>query len=352
MNGALPILIDSGKRGSLHVQGICLDQERKYIYYSFTTSLVKTDLNGNLIGSVTEMTGHLGCIAMNPADGKVYGSYECKNDVIGRGILSTLGIEAESEEDSFYLAVFDAEKITRPNMHAYEDGIMKTVYLREVVEDYHAHVINQGKTYEHRYGCSGIDGITFAPIPGTKSSFSLFVAYGIYDDQSRTDNDYQVLLNYDVDHIVSFLQPMNLVSRHREGPEKPDNKFFVYTGNTDWGVQNLEYDPYTGNIFMCVYRGHKPNFPNHYLYVIDGSKAPVLETLKGVIPEKKGYCLSLWGDGAFPGFDFPYGSTGICSLGDGRFYISKNARDPDGEQRSLVSLYRYSETLPQLFEKI
>ena len=35
-----------------HVQGIATDKKREYMYYSFTTSLVKTDMQGNIIGSV------------------------------------------------------------------------------------------------------------------------------------------------------------------------------------------------------------------------------------------------------------------------------------------------------------
>ena len=45
-------------------------------------------------------------------------------------------------------------------MDAEKDGIMTAVYLKEVLNDYTA----EG----HRYGCSGIDGTTFAPMPGEK----------------------------------------------------------------------------------------------------------------------------------------------------------------------------------------
>ena len=42
-----------------HIQGIATDKERKYMYYSFTTSLVKTDMDGNIIGTVKGLAGHL-----------------------------------------------------------------------------------------------------------------------------------------------------------------------------------------------------------------------------------------------------------------------------------------------------
>lgn len=77
------------------MQGIAVDLERGYIYFSFTTKLLKMDLAGNLIGSVDGLTGHLGCLTMNPADGRVYGSLEYKDDAIGKGIRKTLDGESE-----------------------------------------------------------------------------------------------------------------------------------------------------------------------------------------------------------------------------------------------------------------
>ena len=56
------------------------------MYFSFTTALVQTDLEGNVIGSAVGMLAHLGCIAFFDEDGCVYGSLEYKNDEIGRGI--------------------------------------------------------------------------------------------------------------------------------------------------------------------------------------------------------------------------------------------------------------------------
>ena len=58
----LPKRIFSGYHGACHCQGIAVDMQKGYIYYSFTTKLVKSDLHGNIIGSVESLTGHLGCI--------------------------------------------------------------------------------------------------------------------------------------------------------------------------------------------------------------------------------------------------------------------------------------------------
>ncbi len=43
--GVLPRTICSGPQGDNHVQGIAVDLDKKEVYYSFTTSLIKTDFN-------------------------------------------------------------------------------------------------------------------------------------------------------------------------------------------------------------------------------------------------------------------------------------------------------------------
>lgn len=135
----LPREIRSGEQGPFHVQGIAVDLERGYIYFSFTTKLLKMDFEGNLIGSVDGMTGHLGCLTMNPADGRVYGSLEYKDDAIGKGIRRTLDAgqvapEDEKDRTGFYVAIFDVDRITRPDMDAEKDRVMTTVYIKEAVD--------------------------------------------------------------------------------------------------------------------------------------------------------------------------------------------------------------------------
>ena len=67
----MPKSVFSGvyKSGS-HVQGIATDGE--FMYFSFTTFLLKTDMKGNPVGSVNGLLGHLGCIAYD--SGYIYGS--------------------------------------------------------------------------------------------------------------------------------------------------------------------------------------------------------------------------------------------------------------------------------------
>lgn len=158
----LPKQICSGEWKAGHVQGLAVDTKREYIYFSFTTMLVKMDMQGNVVGTVTGLLGHLGCIEFNDADGRIYGSLEYKDDSIGRGILKQEKSNKKFDT-AFYVAIFDVDKITRQGMSAEKDGIMTTVYLPTVVEDFKAKVECGGKTLEHRFGCSGFDGITFGP---------------------------------------------------------------------------------------------------------------------------------------------------------------------------------------------
>lgn len=357
----LPRTIYSGEQGPFHVQGIAVDLERGYFYFSFTTALLKTDLEGHLIGSVTGMTGHLGCMTLNPEDGRIYASIEYKHDEIGKGILNKLQGTENDADTGFYIAIFDPDRITRPDMNAETENVMTTVYIREAVADCRAKVTNGGKEFEHRFGCSGIDGVTFAPKLGKKQGKKhyLYVAYGIYSDTLRTDNDYQVILAYDTKNWSRYEQPLTQKNLHKSGPQQPAHKYFVRTGNTSWGIQNLAYDKSTGNIYAAVYKGKKSIYPNYSLFVIDGHKAPRKMQLQGFDPVYKGEVLSLAEQGMYDaqsntyGWMFKWGTTGLCPLGDGYFYISHNAKSKQtGCQSSTVHLYKWLGKADQAFERV
>ena len=337
----LPLRIPVSAEGTNHIQGIAIDKDRKYVYCSFTTELIKYDMKGNAVGSVKGLVGHLGCIAYNYGDGRVYGSLEYKHDAIGASILRNLGSGAVFEE-GFYIAIFDVEKIDRMGMDAERDGVMTAVYMDEVTRDYSA----EG----HRHGCSGIDGTTFAPLPGEDGKRYLYVAYGIYGDVDREDNDYQVILVFDPSELDAFARPLCQTDMHREGPAYM-HKYFVRTGNTNYGVQNLEYDPFTNRMFMAVYRGKKPSFPNYTTFAVDMSVKASVKPLagKGI----SGEALSLAPDGEHDeksgvyGWYFNVGSTGIASLRDGYYYFSHNREDyPNKRFYSDIHLYKWDGTTP------
>lgn len=352
---SLPRKIESGPFKAGHIQGIAVDTEQKYMYYSYTTMLIKTDMQGNIVGSVTGLLGHLGDLDFNDADGRLYGSLEYKNDAIGQGILRMEKSERKLQT-AFYIAIFDVDKITREGMDAEKDGIMTTVFLPTVLEDYLAEVLTAEGKQNHRLGCSGIDGVTFGPKFGKKGGKQyLTVGYGVYGDTDRSDNDYQVLLQYDVSKWANYEKPLSQEEMHLQGPAKPAGQYFVKTGNTTYGVQNFDYDASSHSWMMAVYKGNKKHFPNYTFFAADGAARPVKQALEGVPYIKKAKVVALKAagkqQGDIRGWDWGVGSTGMCSLGDGYFYLSHNYKIEEG-QGSIIRLYRFTGNADNAFEAV
>ncbi|MEU0563985.1 hypothetical protein ABZ297_01125 [Nonomuraea sp. NPDC005983] len=345
-----PPEVYGGAWSSGHVQGIAVDQKKGYMYFSFTNLLVKTDMKGRPVGSVTGFTGHLGDLDFNSHDGRVYGSLEYK------------------DAKAFYIAIFDVDRITSLDMNAESSDVVSAVYLKEVVDDYSADMDGDGvfdgdtaKTADHRYGCSGIDGVSFGPEFGRRhGKQKLTVAYGIYANADRQDNDYQVLLQYDIDNWRRYERPLSQAESHTSGPGRVDGKYFVRTGNTTYGVQNLAYDGYTGNWFMAVYKGVKPQFPNYSFFVVDGSRPAVRGPVEGQRQPEQGELLSLLHKGLHDaasdvwGWEFG-GQYGLASLGDGRYYVTRQGttvEDGVTKQTATSELYRWTGRTPAPFERV
>ncbi len=340
----LPGCICSGWWEADHVQGAALDACRQYVYFSFTDILVKATLDGQIVGTVTGLVGHMGCLAYCPQDGRLYASLEYKRDQIGRSILERLG-QQSLETDGFYIAIFDVEKINRLGMDAERDGIMTCVHLSEVLADYEARwVDSNGQSRSHRYGCSGIDGLTFAPVFGQRGEKDfLYVAYGIYSDLSREDNDCQVLLRYDIRSWRQYERPLRQGSLHRSGPSRPEEKIFLHTGNTTYGIQNLEYDSYTGTLLAAVYPGKKAQYPNHSFFTFDLTRP----LQKKETEEPEGMCQSgrELDDPGIAGWESSLGATGLIALGDGSYYLSEPSQQGK-KYSSRLLLHRWTGRQP------
>ena len=253
--------------GAGHLQGICCDDELNYMYFTFTDRLIKVDMRtGEIVGSVTGLSAggiygggaHLGCLAYH--DGKVYASLEYK------------------VQERFYIAVFDCAKITGMDINYKDAGVMYGMHLPEVDADYRDD-LNAGEhenaegSLGHRYGTSGIDGITFGTLPGEgpDSKTYLFLAYGIYGNAARFDNNNMVLLAFDPDQFDPFLLPFE-ESRTETDGLLSELRLFAYIGNNKYGIQNLEYDKSTGDLwFMCYGRPEGSAFPALTMFVADGS---------------------------------------------------------------------------------
>lgn len=324
-------VISTGEQGNLHIQGVTIDKKRGYIYYSYTDKIVKSDLEGNIIGSISGFFGHIGCIDYNEDDRKVYASLEYKHDVIGQIILSGNNVN-ETFDDGFYVAIFDVDKITEGDYNISEHpDMMKTVFLTEVLEDYKGTGFNKNsEEVPHKYGCSGIDGLCIAPLPGEKSNNKfLYVAYGIYSDVNRADNDHQVILCYNLKNFSNFAKTFDQKAMHTNGPEKADYRFFVYTGNTEFGVQNMSYDEKTGVILMATYPGIKKEFDNYSLFAIDLTKKPTEHQLKGLT--ETGLTLTLkssdpTGNNPLGGWHSKLGVFGMCHIDDRYYYLAESKK--------------------------
>lgn len=327
-----PLSLAGGSWDVKHCQGIAVDKKKGYVYYSYTTMLVKCDFDGNLVGSVAGVVGHLGDITYNEADGKVYCGYNSK------------------ERKGYYAAIFDVDKITKMDMKPTKD-VIRLVYLDEPYKDYCAKVKFKNddgttKTLDHKYGCSGIDGVTFSPDFSKKSKKEvLTVAYGVFSDNKRTDNQYQILVQYDVtDWWSKYGQPYVSKNVKNAGPENHNGKYFVYTGNTHYGVQTMEYFDELNLLILNCYPGSNPKHKNYTLFAVDCDVAPKMTTLFGQPNEDKQLTLSLYQDGDYDknnnvfGWYSTYGEQGIAYMNDGLFYIVRPYLNWTGTKTAICYL--------------
>lgn len=330
-----PLSLAGGDWDVKHCQGVAVDMKNGYIYFSYTTMLVKIDWNGKIIGSVTGIKGHLGDITYNESDGKVYCGY------IPNG------------KKAFYAAIFNVDKITKSGMKPTKD-IMRTVSLNEVYKDYSVDYDGDGKVEntrtspDHRYGCAGVDGVCFGPsFSGENGKKKLLtVGYGIYHNWTRQDNDYQVLVQYDVTGWWDkYGQPYSAKEFHHVGPDNHNGKYFVHTGNTNAGVQTLEYFDELNLWFLNCYRGHKGEYKPFTLFIVDGDVKPTKQTLKGQPKTDRQNVLSLYQDGVHDskndiyGWYSDYGVQGMAYIGNGLFYIAQPYKNWTGKIAAMCYLY-------------
>ena len=259
-----PITI--GPFPTTHVQGLAVDEQRGFIYYSMTTMFVKTDLRGKVLGTITGLDAHLGDLTLNAETGEVYG---------------TLEYDAQR---AWTVGIFDGPALTTMNADAEDSGLIDTVTLEEVAKDWDFDVDGDGvvdgdfpDSVDHRYGTAGVDGIAFGPSFATGEANTLTVAYGIYANKLRNDNDNQVLLQYDISDWAQYRHPLNQRAIPRTGPSAPEGKYFVRTGNTNWGVQNLVYDQTRGIYMMSVYRSQKRDWPHYGMFAVKASSTPIVK---------------------------------------------------------------------------
>lgn len=281
-----------------HLQGICSDDEGKYMYASFTNMMVKVDMvTGKIVGTVVGMAAgsissgaHIGDICYY--DGKIFGSMEYK------------------KSRRWYICVFDGDKITEMDMPYTTPGLMYALYVPQVGDDFQnvlnsnennmSSSYNNAKSMGHRYGTGGIDGITFGTLPGrgydtdgdgitdksTGDKRYMIVAHGPYANAKRYDNENFVFLVFDPDDItennlIPFTEKMLTADYTEDQLFRYKHKMFCYAGNQMYGVQQLEYDEETGDLWMeCYQKSDGSEFPTYSRFLIDGSVPLYMDTVE------------------------------------------------------------------------
>ena len=271
----MPNHVYSGVYDVYHVQGICLDKENQYLYYTFTNIFVKTDTEGNLIGT---MTGY-------------------------------------------------------PDGDGNADG---------------------------KFGIIGIDGCEMGPKFGVSDGKEyLTVSASVPKNLARTDNDYQVLWQYDVtEWWANLAQPFDAENLPLQ-TVTPDGEYFLLTGNGEYGIQDTAYDESTKCWYFITYEILREGYAaDSFCFVVSAESAPVSGTLLGQPTETQGMLLSTVNKGMNNGlndiyyYDFWEACTGLVSLGDGYFYVSESGTDGSGRQYTNVYKYKWTGEVTKGFEKI
>lgn len=221
-----------------HLQGVATDG--RYMYWSFTDSLVQTSLQGTVLRQVRVHGGHLGDITCH--NGRIYGSL-VGNSLAGKpwGVWT-----------SFAVHVWDAETL----------AFLDIIRLDRCYAD-----------YQNRYcGFNGIDGITFGTDPDTGEEV-LLTACALFTDPAYSR---QMILQFSPDG-------------------QPQKEHFIETGNTVFGIQNLAREPDTGNYWFTTYESSEPYQPKDRLYCV----APDLHTILASYPFSSPYGFICRGGGRF-----------------------------------------------------
>ena len=290
------------KIGTGHLQGMCVDDDLRYMYVSYTDGVGKIDMKtGEVAGYLTGFDGglHIGCLAYY--DGHIYGSFEAQ---------ATHKFYIIQIDESQFWGVMDTREKWLDAVRVillYEP----TVDARDLMGDTPVDtdgIAGRSKEEGHRYSNAGIDGVTFGTYPGEfgkeDADVYMFVSYGTYwwgdgsgSQKYRLDDEHIILQAYNTtDFLNDQNQSQYLLELAYTDNKTPDQNgvsnarslyyaddsilhaekaLFVFVGNTRWGCQQIEYDRTTGDIWLSTY-GASDGSPvaGSNWHVIDGSKPP------------------------------------------------------------------------------
>lgn len=189
-----------------------------HMYWSFTDTLVKTTMKGIVRRQVEVFGGHLG--DCDYYDGKIYVSY------MGNSPPNSYW----EDWSAFKIYVFDAEDLS----------LINTLDL-DICYKYKS----LARTPEDTRGFQGIDGVAIAPDPKT-GEHKLFVACALWTDEKYAN---QIILQFTLDGVY-------------------ETEYYIPTGNTVYGIQNLDYDWDKKEFWFTTYYAASPNESREVLYCI------------------------------------------------------------------------------------
>ena len=366
-----------------HIQGVASNGFGDYVIYGGTDQILKIDKEGNLVGSVLfKGTLHIGDVAYDDQTGWFI--------LMASHSKGTRDVEKDPNDPSAwrrncFVYLVDGEKIVKENMTP-EEADVHVVYIGDPIISVarqsgygpYADAIYQRGVYG-KFGIAntcdscaigprlgGSDGkryLTFAGGSGSKATTytmqkqELDGTYVFNQDGTpkmvavtnghRIDNDYLVLMQLEVDNLLSYARPFSEFDTVG-GPKELDNLALFYYGYHDHGIQTLTYDSYE-NVYMASCYGisnikdengepYGTQFTNYKWFAIDaangseqeligngGERGLVMNAKYGKLHEATG--IRGWRVDSVLGFS---SDTGMISMGDGYVYLSDSGKYAEG----------------------
>ena len=362
-----------------HIQGVASNGFGDYVIYGGTDQILKIDNENNLVGSIVfKGSCHIGDVAYDDETGWFI--------LMVSHSMGTRDVEKDPYDSSAwrrncFIYLVDGEKIVKENMTP-EEADVHVVYIGDPIisvarqkgygpyaEDIYKRGV-YGKfgiantcdscTIGPRLG--GSDGeryLTFAGGSGAKATTYTYQKQeldGTYvfnadgtpqmvnvTNGHRIDNDYLVLMQLEVDNLLSYARPFSEFDTVG-GPKELDNLALFYYGYHDYGIQTLTYDSYE-DVYMASCYGisnvkdengepYGTQFASYKWFAIDATNGSEQELIgnggeRGLVMNAKYGKLHAatgirgWNIDSALGFS---SDTGMISMGDGYVYLSDSGK--------------------------
>ncbi len=258
-----------------HVQGFT--SGNGYMYWSFTDTLVKTTMDGIVRRQTEVFGGHLGDCDYH--DGKIYVSYTG----------NCLPGHEWGDWTAFKIYVFDADDLS----------LIEMLDL-DICYGYKKIACSP----EDTRGFRGIDGVAIAPDPKTGED-KMFVACTLCVDEKFSN---QIILQFTLDGVY-------------------ETEHYIPTGNTVFGIQNLDYDAENKEFWFTTYNAEPPHQDRATLYCIPHDLSGVSRSYLYATP----FGLDCLGKDGFYA-SVHYGPRGRCGgiayrCDESRFAVPKTMND-------------------------